>query len=65
MTEKLIGTKEFRERLGCGKTFALELIHRFRYRGQAYKVGRCYKVDERIFKDWLEHECKIEGRTIR
>lgn len=55
------GTKDFMRMLGCGKTFANELMHKFEYRGQAYKMGVHYRVKRKTFEDYMEHECRIEG----
>ena len=56
------GTREIRAILGIGKTKANELMHMFELRGQAYKVGKLYKVKEKVFNDWLNYECKVEVR---
>ena len=53
------GTREIRAILGIGKTKANELIHMFEQRGLAYRVGRLYKISEKVFNDWLKYECKI------
>lgn len=58
MKDRYIGTAEIMNSLGCGRTFANALMHRFQARGQAYKVGRLFKVKERVFCDWLEYECR-------
>lgn len=55
------GTREIRAILGIGKTKANELMHLFVERGQAYKVGRLFKVRVNVFNDWLDYECKMEG----
>ena len=65
MKDRYIGTAEITERTGCGRTFANELMHRFEAQGQAYKMGNRYKVKERVFEDWIEHECRIEKRRVR
>lgn len=66
MKDRYIGTAEIVERTGCGRTFANELMHRFEARGLAYKIGNRYKVKERVFEDWIEHECRIEvKRRVR
>ena len=51
MKDCYIGTAEVIARLGCGRTFANELMHKFEARGQAYKVGRLYKVKEKTLTD--------------
>lgn len=58
MRDKLIGTKEIGEVLGVGKTCANEIMHLFEKRGQLYRVGKLLKVKEKVFRDWLEYECK-------
>ena len=63
--DRMIGTPDIMERKGCGKTQANEIMHMFEWRGQMYKVGRKLKVKEKIFNDWLERECRIEGRRQR
>ena len=66
MTERdrYLGTPDIIEILGCGKSYANELMHMFEARGQMYRVGRRLKVKERAFKDWMNHECKAEGRKF-
>ena len=58
MKERYIGTAEIVDCLSCGRTFANEIMHMFEARGQAYKVGRLYRVKEKVFRDWLESECR-------
>lgn len=64
MKDRYIGTADIVEILGCGRTYANELMHMFEKRGLMYKVGRRLKVKERVFRDWLNHECKVEARRI-
>lgn len=61
MKDRYIGTAEIVDRLGCGRTQANEIMHMFEMRGQMYKIGRVLRVKERIFNDWLEHECRQES----
>ena len=61
MKDRYIGTAEIITCLGCGRTFANDLMHKFEARGQAYKIGRLYKVKEKVFADWLEYECRQPG----
>ena len=61
MKDRYIGTAEIVDRLGCGRTQANEIMHLFEQRGQMYRIGRMLRVKERIFNDWLEHECRQES----
>ena len=61
MKDKLIGTAEIVDRLGCGRTQANEIMHAFEARGQMYRIGRSLKVKEKVFEEWLEHECRQES----
>lgn len=64
MKDRLLGTREIKETLNCGRTFAYELMQKFRARGQTYKVGNRSKVPEKVFTDWMEHESKQPGIRI-
>ena len=60
------GTKDFMRLLGCGKTYANELMHKFEHRGQAYRLGKNkYRVKRKTFEDYMENECRIEGVNER
>ena len=61
MKDRYIGTAEIVDRLGCGRTQANEIMHMFEARGQMYKIGRVLRVKERVFNDWMEHECRQES----
>lgn len=65
MKDRYIGTNEIRARTGLSKAKVNEIMHMFEYRGQMYRVGTKLLVKERIFEDWLEHECRVEGVNER
>lgn len=55
------GTREIQAILGIGKQKANELMHMFEERGQLYRVGKLLKVKTKVFNDWMDYECKMEG----
>ena len=59
---KYIGTAEIMARLPVGKTKATEILHLFAERGQLFRVGRVMMIPEKVFEDWLRHECRVEVR---
>ena len=60
--KKYIGTAEIMARLPVGKTKANEIINLFAARNQLYRVGRVKMIPEKVFDDWLRHECRVEVR---
>lgn len=65
MTERdrWIGTREMCDTLSVGRTYANQLMQMFKGRGQAYDLNingkkPMWRVKERVFRDWLNHECK-------
>ena len=65
MRGKLIGTRQVVERLGCSRTYANDLLHMFGNRGQMYWIGKRMKVEQAVFEEWLEQECRTKvGRLF-
>ena len=60
--ERYIGTAEIMKRLPVGKTKANEIINQFAARNQLYRIGRVKMIPEKVFEDWLRHECRVEVR---
>lgn len=59
MIESCIGTAEIMDALKVKPTKANEIMWMFKKRGQAYKVGKLWRVKEKDFKSWFENECRL------
>lgn len=65
MIDQYVGTAEVASCLKVKQTKANDIMWMFRQRGQAYKIGKLWRVKEKDFKAWLETECKQERKIAR